>query len=214
MRPHATRTWWWLLAAVVLGVLAWLDDGASSWGISWRAGLVAVGIVAAVAAVRTHSSALLAIAVGAVVLRIGLVQHEIPVLPSPGDATSWAHATTDLLIGVLLIATVLIGLRLRRSDGGARELLDGLTVAAGAGLTAWITLANPAIDAGMHAGLAVLATAYLPVTIMLLTFAAEMMLEGLLRNRAMWLVIAAFLAPASGRSSWRSQTWTRRSSRG
>ena len=81
MRPHATRTWWWLLAAVVLGVLAWLDDGGSSWGISWRAGLVAVGIVAAVAAVRTHSSALLAIAVGAVVLRIGLVQHEIPVLP-------------------------------------------------------------------------------------------------------------------------------------
>ena len=54
------------------------------------------------------------------------------------------------MIGGLLIATVLLGLRFRRSDGGPRELLDGLTVAAGAGLTAWITLANPAIDGGMR----------------------------------------------------------------
>jgi hypothetical protein len=50
----------------------------------------------------------------------------------------------------------------------------------------------------MHPGLAVLATAYLPITLMLLTFAAELMLEGLLRNRAMWLVNAAFLAALAG----------------
>ena len=91
-----------------------------------------------------------------------------------------------------------VGLRFRRSAGGPRELLDGLTVAAGAGLTAWITLANPAIDGGMHPGLAVLATAYLPMTIMLVTFAAELMLEGLVRNRAMWLVISGLFAALGG----------------
>ena len=198
MGPLAARTWWWLLAAVALGMLAWLDEEQWGWGISWRAGLLGVGIVAAVAAVRSHSSALLAVALGAAVLRVGLVQRTIRVLPSSSDAATWAHAVTDLVIGGLLIATVLLGLRFRRGDGGQRELLDGLTVAAGAGLTAWILLANPAIDGGMHPGLAVLATAYLPITVMLMTFAAELMLEGLLRNRAMWLVNAAFLAALAG----------------
>src|SRR5262245_60751710 len=183
MRPHAARTWWWLLTAVALGVLAWLDEGQSGWGYSWRAGLLAVGVVAAVVAVRTHSSALLALALAAAVVRVGFVQRELHPLPTPSDAASWAHAITDIVIGGLLIAIVLIGLRYRRGTGGPRELLDGLTVAAGAGLTAWIMLANPAIEGGMHPGLAVLATAYLPLTIMLLTFAAELMLEGLLRNR-------------------------------
>ncbi|HZB41472.1 MAG TPA: hypothetical protein VE487_10925, partial [Ilumatobacter sp.] len=187
-----------MLAAAALGVLAWLDQGGSGWGYSWRVGLLAVGIVAAVVAVRMHSSALLALALAAAVLRIGFVQRDVPALPSPADAAAWAHAITDLVVGGLLIATVLTGLRFRRGSGGKRELLDGLTVAAGAGLTAWITLANPAIDRGMHPGLAVLATAYLPMTIMLLTFAAELMLEGLRRNRAMWLVIAAFLAAVAG----------------
>ena len=198
MRLLAPRTWWWLLAAVALGMLAGLDEHQSGWGISWRAGLLGVGIVAAAAAVRTHSSALLAIALAAAVLRVGLVQGAIPVLPATGNAATWAHAVGDLTIGGLLIATVLFGLRFRRGDGGHRELLDGLTVAAGAGLTAWILLANPAIDAGMHPALAVLGTAYLPITVMLLTFAAELMLEGLLRNRAMWLVTIAFLATLAG----------------
>ena len=198
MRLPTAKPWWWLLAAAALGVLAWLDQGGSGWGYSWRVGLLAVGIAAAVVAVRMHSSALLALALTAAVLRIGFVQRDVPALPSPADAAAWAHAITDLVVGGLLIATVLTGLRFRRGSGGKRELLDGLTVAAGAGLTAWITLANPAIDGGMHPGLAVLATAYLPMTIMLLTFAAELMLEGLRRNRAMWLVIAAFLAAVAG----------------
>jgi diguanylate cyclase (GGDEF)-like protein len=198
MRPLAARTWWWLLTAVALGVLAWLDEGQSGWGYSWRAGLLAVGVIAAIVAVRTHSSTLLAIALCAGVLRVGLVQRDVPELPATADAATWAHAITDLVVGGLLIATVLFGLRFRRGSGGPREVLDGLTVAAGAGLTAWITLANPAIDGGMHPGLAVLSTAYLPMAIMLVTFAAELMLEGLARNRAMWLVIAGFFAALGG----------------
>src|SRR4051794_11896386 len=137
MRPHAARTWWWLLTAVALGVLALLDDGQAVWGLAWRTGLVAAGIIAAVAAARTHSSGLLAVALGAAVLWVGFVQREIPALPSVADAATWAHAIVDLAIGGLLIATLQLGLRFRRSDGGRRELLDGLTVAAGAGLTAW-----------------------------------------------------------------------------
>jgi diguanylate cyclase len=200
MRPFAARTWWWLLTAVALGVLAWLDEDKAGWGFSWRGGLLVVGIVAAVAAVRIHSSPLLAVALAAAVLRIGFVRHPNPVLPATEDVATWAHAVTDVLIGGLLIAVVLLGLRFRRSDGGSRELLDGLTVAAGAGLTAWIALANPAIDGGMNPGLAVLTTAYLPITVMLLTFAAELMLEGLRINRAMWLVNAAFVTALGGAS--------------
>ena len=81
---------------------------------------------------------------------------------------------------------------------GRRELLDGLTVLAGAGLIAWLTLANPAIDDGMQPALAVVATAYLPLTIMLVTFTAELMLEGLSRNRGMWLVMAAVTTALCG----------------
>ena len=198
MRPLDARIWWWLLTSVALGILAWVDEGQSSWGFSWRVGILAVGVVAAVVAVRTHSSPLLAIALGAGVVRVAFVQRDIPQLPAPADAATWAHAITDLAIGSLLIATVLWGLRFRRGSGGPRVLLDGLTVAAGAGLTAWITLANPAIDGGMKPGLAVLATAYLPMAIMLVAFAAELMLEGLVRNRAMWLVISGGFAALAG----------------
>ena len=116
---------------------------------------------------RTRSH-FLAIALGAAVVRDRVrAARRARSFRRPADAATWAHAITDLVIGVLLIATVLLGLRFRRGTGGPRELLDGLTVAAGAGLTAWITLANPAIDGGMQPGLAVLATAYLPMAIML-----------------------------------------------
>ena len=150
MRPLAARTWWWLLTSVALGIMVWLDDGDSGWGYAWRAGLLAVGIIAAIVAVRAHSSALLAVALGLAVLRIGFVQRDVPPLPSPADAATWAHAITDLVIGGMLIAVVLLGLTFRRGAWGARELLDATTVGAGAGLTAWITLANPAIDAPAH----------------------------------------------------------------
>ncbi len=92
----------------------------------------------------------------------------------------------------------MLALRSRRGTRGRRELLDGITVVAGAGLAAWLTLAEPAIDAGMHPALAVLTTAYLPLTIMLVTFAAELVLEGLTRNRAMWLVMSAMTVALGG----------------
>ena len=95
-----------------------------------RGGLdsLAVGIVAAVVAVHARRRCWMAL--GAAVCGF-VMQSDIPTLPSPANAASFAHAITDLVIGGL-DATVRWG-----SGSGAepvaRELLDGLTVAAGAG---------------------------------------------------------------------------------
>ena len=78
----------------------------------------------------------------------------------------------------VLIAVVLLAIRARRGRLGLRELLDGTTVTAGAGLAAWIAIANPAWTTGVDLRLAVAAAAYVPIAFMLLTFAARTAARG------------------------------------
>src|SRR4051812_17873290 len=109
MRSHAARTWCWVLAAAALGALAWLDRGGhEGLGLVWRPALLAAGIVAAFVAMPWRDSPrVLVLALGATVVRFGFVRNEVTALPARADATAYAHASTDILIGVLLIAAIL-----------------------------------------------------------------------------------------------------------
>jgi diguanylate cyclase (GGDEF)-like protein len=197
-RLLGVRTWWWVVGAVALGAVAALDDGHGA-GTVWRPLLVLAGITAAFVVRRSDPpQTLLALALAAVSFRIAVNPLDVLSLPAPSGVTAWAQAIADVVAGVLLIGAVLLALRSRRGTRGRRELLDGLTVLAGAGLTAWLTLANPALDEGMRPGLAVVATAYIPLTIMLVTFTVELMFEGVARNRGMWLMLTAGLTALGG----------------
>lgn len=197
-RRLATGTGW-VLVAVALAVAMWRDHGDGPWGFIWRPSLLLVGIVAVVVAAPTSTAQRIgALAIGATVLRIAMLPIDVDRLPAAETAERWWQALADVGVGALLIAAVFSTLRSRRHSRGAREFLDGLAVASGGVLVAWVTLANPAIEQGMAPGLAALATAYLPMTIILATLAAELMLEGLARNRGVLLVVASLTSALAG----------------
>ena len=91
-------------------------------------------------------------------LRIAVLPVEVDRLPATGTPERWSQALADVAVGALLIAAVFSALRSRRRSRGAREFLDGLAVASGGVLIAWVTLANPAIEQGMDPALAALDT--------------------------------------------------------
>ena len=76
-RLLAARTGW-VLVAVALGVVTWLDHGDGPFGYVWRPAVLGVGIVAAVVAAPTSTGRRLAgVALAATVLRIGMLPIEV-----------------------------------------------------------------------------------------------------------------------------------------
>ena len=123
----------------------WRDHGDGPWGYVWRPSLLLVGLVAVVVAAPTTAAQRLgALTLGATVLRIAVLPVEVDRLPATGTPERWSQALADVAVGALLIAAVFSALRSRRRSRGAREFLDGLAVASGGVLIAWVTLANPA----------------------------------------------------------------------
>jgi diguanylate cyclase (GGDEF)-like protein len=188
------RRFWLLPTAVVLGTMVAVSG---STGVVWRPLIVLIGASATFVAIRRNNlpkpfAAMVMVAA----LRLafvgvggdGFVAHEM----------TWVQAIGDALVCAAVVSVLLYLLRARRGALGRRELLDGLAVAVGAGLVSWITLANPAIGDGVHPLLAVLATSYFPTAIMLVTFAADFLFDGLGRNRAMWLAVAASVTNLAG----------------
>jgi diguanylate cyclase len=179
----------WLPAALVLAV-AVAAAVIAGFDVAWRVAVVLIGLTCtALAWRRNQLPGVFAVAFVVTTLRLSLV--------STGDLAftirdaTWLQAGTDLVAGPMLIVVLLLALRARRGRLGLRELLDGVMVAVAAGIPAWILLANPVWVDGSSVLLAVGAAAYVPVAFMLLTFTLELFLDGLLRNRAMWLALGS-----------------------
>ncbi len=188
-RTMWTSRWIAVVAAAAFAALVALSGG-SGVDIAWRSVVVIVGVSSAVVAWRRNGVPglfALAFVIGAARLAFvstGELSFTIE------DAT-WAQAITDLFAGPTLVAVTMLSLRARRGHLGLREVLDAVTVTVASGLAAWIALANPAWVDGVSLPLALSAAAYVPIAFLLLTFTVELMLEGLARNRAMWLVLGA-----------------------
>ena len=179
----------WLPAALV-AALAIAGAAMAGDDTVWRLAVLLIGTGCSVLAWRRgRMPALFALAFLVTGLRLALV--------STGDVTftirdaTWLQAGTDLVAGPVLIVVLMVAIRVRRGHLGLRELLDGVMVAVAAGIPAWILLANPAWVDGRPLLLAVATAAYVPIAFMLVTFTLELFLDGLLRNRAMWLALGS-----------------------
>jgi diguanylate cyclase (GGDEF)-like protein len=182
-------TWGWAATALVLGATIALSE--TRWvDVTWRVAAVTAGVLTSIVAQRTLGmSRVLAIAFTVAGIRTATLNTSVePGLPS---TLTWAQAGLDLLAGPLLVAIILLALRVRRGRLGLPELLDGAIVAIAAGLCTWIVLAGPAWRDGTDLILAIAASIFLPVGMMLVTFTSELMLEGLTRNRTMLMLLVA-----------------------
>ena len=184
-----TSRWFAVAVALAFAVAVGLLQGTGI-DVAWRITVVAVGVTSSAVAWKRNALPA-AFAAAFVVSAVRLAFVSTGRLAFTIEDATWTQAATDLVAGPTLIAVTMLAIRSRRGHLGLREALDAFTVAAAAGLAAWIALANPAWHDGVAIPLALAAAAYVPIAFMLLTFTLELMLEGLVRNRAMWLVMAS-----------------------
>jgi diguanylate cyclase (GGDEF)-like protein len=176
-----------LLVALGVGLAAFSQEFAAA-DLAWRAAVLGGAAMAAWRAVRRNGmpawlgAAILVAAVRMVLVDTGDLTFTIR------DAT-WRQALSDLVSGPVLVASLAYLLRMRRRGFGAREVVDVVSVAAAAALIGWTAVANPAWQAGLSLPLAIAGGSYLLIAFLLLHFAVELTFEGLVRNRAMQLLL-------------------------
>jgi diguanylate cyclase (GGDEF)-like protein len=188
----------WGILSVVSGLLLAtlaVTVGHGTIELAWRGGVLIVGLVTVVIARRRSR---LPWPIGVVVVgasvRLAIASLGTGSTGFIAHDQSWFQGLAEVVMGVGLVAALLSLLRRQRRRLGRRELLDGLAVCVGSGLGTWVLLVNPAIDAGTTPLLAVVASAYLPLSIMIVTFAADLALDAKFRNKAMSLTTTAALA--------------------
>lgn len=107
-----------------------------------------------------------------------------------GDA-AWAASILDLVFGLVLIGGILLVVRARRGGLGRRELLDGSIASLGAAAITWIAVVVPALEHDANPTLMVVASAHLPISIILLMFTVDLYLDGMAHNSAMRYLLLA-----------------------
>jgi diguanylate cyclase (GGDEF)-like protein len=105
--------------------------------------------------------------------------------------SNWLSAIADLVLGLGMLGTILWLTGLHRGRLDRHAALDGVIVGSGAGLITWVILVVPALDRDLHPVLTLVSTLHLPLAVLLFTFTVDLWLDGLLRNRAIILLVAA-----------------------
>lgn len=187
----------WRFVAGVLGLCALgtgsaalaANDGATT-HLLLRVGVVLASAGAAITAWRSpRVRSVLAVAIALAGIRLGTVDVSADV--GTLDNASWLSSLSDLLMGAVLLAGILLLIRMRRVRLDYRAALDGLIAASGAGLVTWVSLVGPALDKDLSPVLAVIATSHLPIAAVLLTFTIDLWLDGLEGNRAVDLLVVS-----------------------
>ncbi len=184
--------WLFVAAAVVFaGCLAISVDLPDPW---WRFVVVGVGAGTAlfarlvirlpfsfVAAVMLASSRLAA---------LSIVKTE-----SSGSDLTWFPAALDIAVGLALCTILVIALRRRFGVMSYRDVIDVLAIVIGASLVTWMTVTNQMIsEHEIDAWLAIAASAYLPISALIVMFSVDLMFAGLTKNRTLQFVVGAAVA--------------------
>jgi diguanylate cyclase len=181
----------WLLAAGALGLGAFVALSAGSFDPFWRVLVVAASLISGYVGRRTNRLPVV-FTVVFVFTGVRLAAIDSGGVQVDANRLSWGPAISDVVVGSVLIVLLGVALRARRTEINRRDLLDGLTVAIGASLVAWVGIANPLITQfDVNPGLAVTTAMYLPIAVLLTTFTTELFLTGLQRNRGMWFIMVA-----------------------
>jgi diguanylate cyclase (GGDEF)-like protein len=166
---HLPEPWW---RVAVLGA------GSTTAVIGWRAIRLPVPFVVAMAAASTRLATM------------STAEEE-----SAAASLTWISVVLDITVGFALCTILAIAVRRRLGKMGRRDAIDVLAITIGASLVAWLIVVNPLIgEHGVDTGLAFAASAYLPISALILTFTIDLMFSGLTRNRTMQFVVGAALA--------------------
>ena len=187
----------WRFAAVCFGLLALgaisaaaASNDDASINLLWRSG-VALATVSAVIVSRRSPRIPALVVVGIAALGLRVTTVEFGADAGTLAAADWLSASVDVVIGLVMLASILWLTRCHRGRLDRHAALDGLIVGSGAGLITWVILVVPALDNDLHPALAILSTLHLPLAVLLFTFTVDLWLDGLVQNRAITLLVAA-----------------------
>ncbi len=189
-----TRATPWLfivLAVVFAGLIATTDDLLDPW---WRYCIVISGVAAAVAG-RLIARIPLPFVAALVLTSARLATEPIDALVPHTSEVDWLTVLLDLGVGLALSAILTIAAVRRNGMMSRRDVTDMVAIGIGASIMTWLLVTNPLInDHGMNPALAIVGTAYLPISVLILTFSIDLLGVGLTRNRSMQFVVAAAAA--------------------
>ncbi len=161
---------WWRIAVLGAGVATAL--------ISWRTIRLPVPFVLAMAAASARLATL-----------------STAEQASASASLRWVPVLLDIAVGFALCTILAIAVRRRLGRMGRRDAIDVLAITIGTSLVTWLIVVNPLVsERDVPAGLAFAASAYLPISALILTFTIDLMYSGLTRNRTMQFVVAAAIA--------------------
>lgn len=184
----------WLFAAaaaVFLVRLSLTADLPDPW---WRAVIIGVGIGTALFGRLVVRMPVLFVA-AMMLASARLASLSTTETGPPTFGVTWLPATLDIIVGLGLCLVLAVSLCYRRGAMCRHDIIDILAITIGASTVTWLTVTNLLIDEqGLSTGLAIVASAYLPISVLILTFTIDVMYTGLTRNRTMQFVVAAAVA--------------------
>jgi diguanylate cyclase (GGDEF)-like protein len=186
------------MSGLILAALAVASgDGPLEW--VWRPGVVVLTVASVTLGRRRMRTPWPIVAVLVMIaVRVAIARTTPGSTAFIATSPSWFLGLADISMGLVLSLALVWLLRGHRLGLGPRELLDGLAVAVGAGLVAWVVLVNPAIDAGTSPVLAIVGAAYVPLAIMILTLVGDMTFNTPKANTALLVTFAAAVANLGG----------------
>ena len=185
--PQALRFAPWLLAAGAIALAGFGIGFEITGGPVWRIILPVCGVIAAVIGTRVHEAPWpVTITVAVSGFRLAFFDGER--LTSTNLASALGMLAT-IAVGVALLVPLGLALRFRRGRLDQRDGIDLVTLAIGATMSTWIVVTSRLIFVhDTRPVIAVIATLYLPLAIMLFTFIIDLLLTGLERNRSMQMI--------------------------
>ena len=189
-----TRATPWLFASVAVVFVASVAITSTLPDPAWRLLLVSCGLATAVFPWRKNR---LPIPFMTAIAMASMRVASLPIAPadSPTAGLTWLHATFDIGVGLALCMVLAIAARRRNGIMCRRDFVDVLAIVIGASVVTWATVTNPLIgQQGIAAGLAIASSAYLPISVLIVTFTVDLMFAGLTRNRTMQFVVGAAVA--------------------
>ena len=189
-----TRATPWLFAAaaaVFVARLAITADLPEPW---WRVVVLSCALGTALFGWRVNRMPLAFIA--AIVLASArLAALSITPAETPTTGLAWNTTLLDIGVGAALCVILAIAVHRRLGTMTRRDFVDILAILIGASIVTWLIVTNPLIaEQAVSPGLAIAASAYLPISALIVTFTIELMFAGLTRNRTIQFVVGAAVA--------------------
>ncbi len=184
----------WLFAALAVVFLALLASNGQLPDPTWRVVIATSGAASALIGWRVFHIPL-TFAAALTIASTRLATTPFHVAGAPEAPATWVTSILDIAVGLALCTILMIAVTRRQGALNRRDIVDVLTIVIGASLITWLIVTNPMLgNTDLDTGVAILSSAYLPISALIMTFTIDLLFTGLTRNRAMLFVVAAAAA--------------------